>query len=184
MKKTFVAFVAVAAIAASFATPASAQRGLGAAVAGGIIGGAIVGSVIAANPPPPPPYAYYPVPVRPMWKLLLPRAAASFASASGMVTNGASAASRSAIDLTGTALNSPRFDSQTRPVLLPGFSFSTRRAHRTQHRFARPAIHLEASRFLGAKRRARLHPGLAIQLVTIEAEVCKLALHGFDVGSA
>ena len=62
MKKTFVAFVAVAAIAASFATPASAQRGLGAAVAGGIIGGAIVGSAIAANPPPPPPYAYYPAP--------------------------------------------------------------------------------------------------------------------------
>jgi len=61
MKKTFVAFVAVAAIAASFAaTPASAQRGLGAAVAGGIIGGAIVGGAIAATAPPP---AYYGAPV-------------------------------------------------------------------------------------------------------------------------
>ena len=72
MKKTFVAFVAVAAIAASFATPASAQRGLGAAVAGGIIGGAIVGSVIAANPPRRRPMLITPLPVRPMWKLLLP----------------------------------------------------------------------------------------------------------------
>ena len=42
MKKTFAALVAVATIAGAFtATPASAQRGLGAAVAGGIIGGAI-----------------------------------------------------------------------------------------------------------------------------------------------
>ena len=54
MKKTFAALVAVAAIAGSLATtPASAQRGLGAAVAGGIIGGAIVGGAIAASPPPP-----------------------------------------------------------------------------------------------------------------------------------
>ena len=53
MKKTFAALVAVAAIAGSLAaTPASAQRGLGAAVAGGIIGGAIVGGAIAASPPP------------------------------------------------------------------------------------------------------------------------------------
>jgi hypothetical protein len=45
--------VAVAAIAAGSltATPASAQRGLGAAVAGGIIGGAIVGGAIAASRP-------------------------------------------------------------------------------------------------------------------------------------
>jgi hypothetical protein len=58
MKKSFVAFVAVAAIATSFAaTPASAQRGLGAAIAGGLIGGAIVGGALAASPPPPP-YAY------------------------------------------------------------------------------------------------------------------------------
>jgi hypothetical protein len=54
MKKTFAAFVAVASIAASLgATPASAQRGLGAAVAGGIIGGAIVGGAIAASRPAP-----------------------------------------------------------------------------------------------------------------------------------
>lgn len=60
MKKSFVAFVAAVAIATSFAaTPASAQRYLGAAIAGGLIGGAIVGGAIAASPPPPPPYAYY-----------------------------------------------------------------------------------------------------------------------------
>jgi hypothetical protein len=55
MKKTFAAFVAVASIAAaSFTTtPASAQRGLGAAVAGGIIGGAIVGGAVAASRPAP-----------------------------------------------------------------------------------------------------------------------------------
>jgi len=52
MKKTFAAFVAVATIAASLAaTPASAQRGLGAAIAGGIIGGAIVGGAIVGQPP-------------------------------------------------------------------------------------------------------------------------------------
>ncbi len=54
MKKTFAAFVAVATIAGALAaTPASAQRGLGAAVAGGIIGGAIVGGAIAASRPAP-----------------------------------------------------------------------------------------------------------------------------------
>ena len=54
MKKSFAAFVAVATIASAFAvTPASAQRGLGAALAGGIIGGAIVGGAIAATAPPP-----------------------------------------------------------------------------------------------------------------------------------
>jgi hypothetical protein len=52
MKKTFAAFVAVATIACSLAaTPASAQRYLGAAVAGGIIGGAIVGGAIASSRP-------------------------------------------------------------------------------------------------------------------------------------
>jgi hypothetical protein len=52
MKKTFAAFVAVATIAGSLAaTPASAQRYLGAAVAGGIIGGAIVGGAVAASRP-------------------------------------------------------------------------------------------------------------------------------------
>jgi hypothetical protein len=54
MKKTFAAFVAIATIAGSLvATPASAQRGLGAAVAGGIIGGAIVGGAIASQRPAP-----------------------------------------------------------------------------------------------------------------------------------
>jgi hypothetical protein len=52
MNKTFAALVAVATLAGSLAaTPASAQRGLGAAVAGGIIGGAIVGGAIAASRP-------------------------------------------------------------------------------------------------------------------------------------
>ncbi|MCC8941134.1 hypothetical protein CI1B_79380 [Bradyrhizobium ivorense] len=53
MKKTLAAFVAVAAIAAtSFApTPASAQRGVGAGIAAGLIGGAIVGGAIAASRP-------------------------------------------------------------------------------------------------------------------------------------
>jgi hypothetical protein len=52
MKKSFIAFAAVATIAGSLtATPASAQRGLGAAVAGGIIGGAIVGGAIASSRP-------------------------------------------------------------------------------------------------------------------------------------
>jgi hypothetical protein len=55
MKKTFAAFVAVAAIAAGSltTTPASAQRYLGAAVAGGILGGAIVGGAIASSRPAP-----------------------------------------------------------------------------------------------------------------------------------
>ena len=53
MKKTLVAFAAVAMIAAGSlaTTPASAQRYLGAAVAGGLIGGAIVGGAIASTRP-------------------------------------------------------------------------------------------------------------------------------------
>jgi hypothetical protein len=63
MKKTFAAFVAVATIAGSLAaTPASAQRGVGAA-AGGLIGGALLGGAIAASPPP----SMLP-PLRCMWK--------------------------------------------------------------------------------------------------------------------
>ena len=55
MKKTFAALLAVATVAGALsATPASAQRGLGAAIAGGIIGGAIVGGAIAASQPPAP----------------------------------------------------------------------------------------------------------------------------------
>jgi hypothetical protein len=49
MKKTFAALLAVA-------TPASAQRALGAAIAGGIIGGAIVGGAVAASQAPAPVY--------------------------------------------------------------------------------------------------------------------------------
>ena len=53
MKKTFAALLAVAAIAGSLsATPAHAQRGFGAGVAAGLIGGAIVGGAIASSPPP------------------------------------------------------------------------------------------------------------------------------------
>ena len=91
MNKTFAAFVAVATIASAFATtPASAQRGLGAAVAGGIIGGAIVGGAIAsANRPV---YVEGPPP-----RL---RAAIGRGSASGMATAGRSAPFRSATDLT------------------------------------------------------------------------------------
>jgi hypothetical protein len=62
MKKTIAALLAVATIAGTLtATPASAQRALGAAIAGGIIGGAIVGGAIASQQPapvyvaPPPP---------------------------------------------------------------------------------------------------------------------------------
>jgi hypothetical protein len=50
MRKTLVALATVATLAVSAAAPAHAQRGLGAAVAGGIIGGAIVGGAIAASP--------------------------------------------------------------------------------------------------------------------------------------
>ena len=69
MKKTFAAFVAVAAIAAGSltATPASAQRGLGAAVAGGIIGGAIVGGAIASSRPAPVSYTHLDVYKRQRW---------------------------------------------------------------------------------------------------------------------
>ena len=52
MNKTFAALVAVATIAGSLAaTPASAQRGVGAAVVGGLIGGAIIGGAIASSRP-------------------------------------------------------------------------------------------------------------------------------------
>jgi hypothetical protein len=51
MKKTWMALAAVATLAVSAVgapAPAHAQRGLGAAVAGGLIGGAIVGGALAA----------------------------------------------------------------------------------------------------------------------------------------
>jgi hypothetical protein len=73
MKITIAAFLTVATVAGSFTVmpaPAHAQRGLGAAVAGGIIGGAIVGGAIASSRPayggpvyvegpPPPPGCYW-----------------------------------------------------------------------------------------------------------------------------
>lgn len=95
MKMTFVALAAVATFAGSLATtPASAQRGLGAAVAGGIIGGAIVGGAIAASQPPAYAGPAYVAPRRAR------RPAIGHASASGTATPGASAASRSATDPT------------------------------------------------------------------------------------
>jgi hypothetical protein len=62
MKKTLAALIAVAAIAGSLtATPASAQRGVAAGVAGGLIGGALLGGAIAASRPAPEYYAPAPV---------------------------------------------------------------------------------------------------------------------------
>ncbi|HWL18024.1 MAG TPA: hypothetical protein VNS33_00040 [Bradyrhizobium sp.] len=52
MKTTLAAFVAIATIAGSLSvTPASAQRGVAAGVAAGLIGGAIVGGAIASSRP-------------------------------------------------------------------------------------------------------------------------------------
>jgi hypothetical protein len=53
MKRTLMALAAVATLAISAVAapaPAHAQRGFGAAVAGGLIGGAIVGGAIATSP--------------------------------------------------------------------------------------------------------------------------------------
>jgi len=50
MRKTLVALAAATLVISAAAPAAHAQRGLGAAVAGGIIGGAIVGGAIAASP--------------------------------------------------------------------------------------------------------------------------------------
>ncbi|HEY0910701.1 MAG TPA: hypothetical protein VGD75_10775 [Bradyrhizobium sp.] len=47
MKKTLMAIAAAATLAVSAAAPAHAQRGVGAAIAGGLIGGAIVGGALA-----------------------------------------------------------------------------------------------------------------------------------------
>jgi len=64
MKKLLVALATVATLAFSAASPAHAQRALGAAIAGGLIGGAIVGGAIAASPYyyGPGPYYYGPGP--------------------------------------------------------------------------------------------------------------------------
>jgi hypothetical protein len=64
MKKLLVALATVATLAFSAAAPAHAQRGVGAAIAGGLIGGAIVGGAIASSPYyyGPGPYYYGPGP--------------------------------------------------------------------------------------------------------------------------
>ena len=73
MKKTLVAFLAIAAVGGSLTTtPASAQRGVGVVIAAGLIGGAIIGGAIASSRPypyggpvyveggpPPPPGCYW-----------------------------------------------------------------------------------------------------------------------------
>jgi len=52
MKKTLVAFLAIATVGGSLTTtPASAQRGVGVGIAAGLIGGAIVGGAIASSRP-------------------------------------------------------------------------------------------------------------------------------------
>jgi hypothetical protein len=59
MRKSLVTLAAAVTLAVSaMAAPAHAQRGVGAAIAGGIIGGAIVGGAIAATTPYP--YGYAP----------------------------------------------------------------------------------------------------------------------------
>jgi hypothetical protein len=63
MKKTWMALVAAATLAVSALgtpAPAHAQRGLGAAVAGGIIGGAIIGGALAGPRYYGPGYSYGP----------------------------------------------------------------------------------------------------------------------------
>ena len=68
MNKTFAALLALAMVAGlATTTPASAQRGLGAAIAGGIIGGAIVGGAVAASQAPPPPVYVAPEPYPCRW---------------------------------------------------------------------------------------------------------------------
>ena len=98
MKKTFAAFVAVATIAGSLvsvAPAAKAEHGqIAAGVAGGLIGGALLGGAIAASRPAPVYVAPAPVYVEEA------RPAAGSVSATGMVTAGVSAASKSATDLT------------------------------------------------------------------------------------
>jgi hypothetical protein len=54
MRKSLMALAAVATLAISAAAPAHAQRGYGAGVAAGVIGGAIIGGAIASAP-----YGYY-----------------------------------------------------------------------------------------------------------------------------
>src|SRR5215468_2747749 len=58
-------------------------------------------------------------------------------------------------------------------------------AHVVEQGRRRPAVQLQAIGLLvGAKRRARQHAGLAVELVGIEAEFGEPALHRLDVGGA
>src|SRR5262245_29123780 len=58
-------------------------------------------------------------------------------------------------------------------------------AHVVEQGWRRPAVQLEAIGLLiGAKRRARQHAGLAVELVRIEAELGEPALHRLHVGGA
>src|SRR5439155_20534597 len=76
----------------------------------------------------------------------------------------------------------------------PGYERTTRllsakssapRTHRTQHRFARPAIDLEAGGLLiRSQCRARLHARFAVELVLVEADPRQMTLHGFDIRGA
>ncbi len=60
-----------------------------------------------------------------------------------------------------------------------------RRAHRSQHRFAGPAVHFDPRRLLiRPERGASLHSGLAVELVTVKSEPRELTLHRLDVGGA
>src|ERR1700744_5655714 len=82
-------------------------------------------------------------------------------------------------------LDGPSFETRLTPLLrmkkaLARFLLSS--GDRAQHRLARPAIHLQSGALLvGAERRARLHAGLAVDLVVVEADARQSALHGFDV---
>src|SRR3954471_14291352 len=116
--------------------------------------------------------------VRCMWKKRPTRLAGWFASASGMVTTGATAASKSATD------SIDQRDIQRAPISKPGrcsagFYFGlAHRAHRIEHRFARPAIDLQPRGFLIRPQRGTgLHSGLAVQLVLVEADAGEMTLH-------
>src|SRR6476620_2704024 len=62
---------------------------------------------------------------------------------------------------------------------------SAPRTHGPQHRFAWPAVDLEAGGFLiRAERRARLHAGHAVELVLVKADARQVTLHGLDIGRA
>src|SRR6516162_4480951 len=62
---------------------------------------------------------------------------------------------------------------------------STVCSHMAKHSGSRPAVDLQAVLLLiGAERRARLHAGLAVDLVLIEALRGQRLLHRLDIGGA